>query len=456
MDITAFKNFNAFVSHFVFLSTTHRISYYYRLDNNVSIMRTNTLATALILIMTVFANLCVSYINTSIKYNRRIINRLHAVQAYTVNDSLQYHKSLYPCPIRPYPPLIYHIKTDKEFNSIHDVIKDETKLPSPLINELIAFGAIYFALPAIGVTISKPGGSPSRRFENMSRVIRLVISDAKGESQALPIGTYVRVHVNPRRYPIFYQYSEVDWLNRILPTDRTDLLFVEKPAGVPCLSTVDNGVENLESIMTKVYAAKIGKDACTLYNLGRLDACTEGVVAYALSKKAAANAHKLIADRNVKKLYRLLCYRECISDREGIDNDISAILPIDTSILHCYNRLRKQHEFSKPTLLKQYSQKLMDAEAEKLESNMHEGSHWQKAELIVRKVTLLTDKNLNMDDINRENSHSNGSDSSGNSSKRMYYECEVELITGRTHQIRLQFAALNLPIVGDSRYIPGK
>jgi hypothetical protein len=33
-----------------------------------------------------------------------------------------------------------------------------------------------------------------------------------------------------------------------------------------------------------------------------------------------------------------------------------------------------------------------------------------------------------------------------------YYECEVELRTGYTHQIRLQFALCGSPIVGDTRY----
>lgn len=38
--------------------------------------------------------------------------------------------------------------------------------------------------------------------------------------------------------------------------------------------------------------------------------------------------------------------------------------------------------------------------------------------------------------------------------QEVLYEVEVELITGRTHQLRAQFAAMHAPIVGDDMYKP--
>ena len=42
----------------------------------------------------------------------------------------------------------------------------------------------------------------------------------------------------------------------------------------------------------------------------------------------------------------------------------------------------------------------------------------------------------------------------GSSRDDSVFECEIRLITGRTHQIRLQFAALGAALIGDSRYSP--
>lgn len=39
-------------------------------------------------------------------------------------------------------------------------------------------------------------------------------------------------------------------------------------------------------------------------------------------------------------------------------------------------------------------------------------------------------------------------------SKEFAYECKINLLTGRTHQIRAQLAAWGAPIVGDSMYMP--
>lgn len=39
-------------------------------------------------------------------------------------------------------------------------------------------------------------------------------------------------------------------------------------------------------------------------------------------------------------------------------------------------------------------------------------------------------------------------------SKKVAYECEIDLLTGKTHQIRAQLAAIGAPIIGDSMYMP--
>lgn len=38
--------------------------------------------------------------------------------------------------------------------------------------------------------------------------------------------------------------------------------------------------------------------------------------------------------------------------------------------------------------------------------------------------------------------------------KNFAYECKINLLTGRTHQIRAQLAACGAPIIGDSMYMP--
>lgn len=92
------------------------------------------------------------------------------------------------------------------------------------------------------------------------------------------------------------------------------------------------------------------------------------------------------------------------------------------------------------------------------------GSVWQLAELQVLSCTALAVRDISQEAREHLQGHptasSTGSDGSSDRSRSGdggasgLYECEIRLITGRTHQIRLQLAALGASIVGDTRYNP--
>ena len=100
------------------------------------------------------------------------------------------------------------------------------------------------------------------------------------------------------------------------------------------------------------------------------------------------------------------------------------------------------------------------------------GSLWQLAELEVLSCRELSIKDLSAEVLaysslklaepllskGKEFSDMNDDDSlvdleDGNSGSGLF-ECEIRLITGRTHQIRLQLAAIGASILGDTRYNP--
>jgi 23S rRNA-/tRNA-specific pseudouridylate synthase len=83
---------------------------------------------------------------------------------------------------------------------------------------------------------------------------------------------------------------------------------------------------------------------------------------------------------------------------------------------------------------------------------------WKHADSNILSCTPIPRNQLTLDASYSEQHPQDKDHSSSSSSSccnsNYYYEVEVELITGRTHQLRAQFAALQAPIVGDSMYQP--
>jgi hypothetical protein len=131
---------------------------------------------------------------------------------------------------RTYPPFIYHIRADRDYNDLLTLIHQETRIDESYIHELFDFGAIYLQ--------SKPSKSKGPTS------VATVPMDRQSDSR-IPVtqDTYCRIHVNPRRY--FGGY-DVSWTDRITSSlIMPHMMIVDKPYDLPMTPTVDNTRENL-------------------------------------------------------------------------------------------------------------------------------------------------------------------------------------------------------------------
>lgn len=120
-----------------------------------------------------------------------------------------------------------------------------------------------------------------------------------------PHGSYLRVHCDPRMFPAS---QGTDWNNRIVHAN-ADFVVLDKPAGVPTVPTIDNGVENClfqASLAVAGLTAESRSLPPLLHAVSRLDVCTSGIVVFARHKEAAKQLNELFRDRRVKKRYLAL------------------------------------------------------------------------------------------------------------------------------------------------------
>ena len=233
----------------------------------------------------------------------------------------------------------------------------------------------------------------------------------------------------------------------------------------------------------------------------------EGIVPLATDEVTAAVLSKVIAERKIEKTYLALCGKKiplgtvqhCFRRKSKSHENAKPTLlrAYDASLLEQKSSIDGQQGPLKAKDLSQISKNLpkekkkfgvkkrieLSATVKKENdisdagnSNFREskgssrsgnkpGNVWQLAELEVLSCTALSVRELSKDAVEHLQSHprasscgSSSSDSSssstGDGAASGLYECEIRLITGRTHQIRLQLAAMGASIIGDTRYNP--
>mmetsp|Transcript_2546 Transcript_2546/g.3303 ORF Transcript_2546/g.3303 Transcript_2546/m.3303 type:complete len:226 (+) Transcript_2546:174-851(+) len=212
----------------------------------------------------------------------------------------------------------------------------------------------------------------------------------------------------------------------------TNYVVIDKPSGVPTHATVDNYKENASHMVQKVLSIS------DIFTPHRLDVDTSGLLLLGLNQKFTAWFSEKIAKKEVKKVYK------CLVVRNSSDYSQDTIPFKTEQILTHY--VKKDRTV--PKLFFQDPPK--DERVQKCQLRI----------LSVSKVQNLQKWHLVKESSNDFNcavkhwfSKFSKEEILDSSDLLTFYQIEVELLTGRTHQIRGQFAAMGWHLAGDNLYL---
>ncbi|XP_052163341.1 RNA pseudouridine synthase 6, chloroplastic [Oryza glaberrima] len=319
---------------------------------------------------------------------------------------------LLPCPLQDDPPRIEHLVAREDEVAV-DFISRSLTLPPLCVADLIKFGAVYYALVAPQppphaapehVRIFREVTEPSvlcRRKSIKGKTVREAQKTFRvtDPNQRLEAGTYLRVHVHPKRFPRCY---EIDWKSRVIAvTD--NYVVLDKPAA----TSVGGATDNIEESCVVFTSRALGLET-PLMTTHQIDNCSEGCVVLSKTKEFCSVFHGMIREKQVNKRYLAL-----------------TTAPVSTGIITHYMRPINR--------------------APRLVSEDHiKGWHVCQMEILdCKKVPWPSSLIRKVHKV----------DNCGWPQQEAAYECKINLLTGKTHQIRAQLAAIGTPIVGDSAYM---
>jgi len=191
--------------------------------------------------------------------------------------------------------------------------------------------------------------------------------------------------------PKKYSWASGPLADRIV-FDGPEFLVLDKPGGLPVHATLDNYVENAKYLLEQELGVP-------LYSTHRLDIPTSGLLILAKTPAAQTLINKLFAERRVEKIYRAVTASPVALGEH--------VLYLDPA-----GRVPRPHSFEK-----------------------REG--WWECRLRI----------LESASVGRTSDTHPETSAAGS-----LHRHTIQLLTGKTHQIRAQLSALGCPIVGDEIY----
>lgn len=183
----------------------------------------------------------------------------------------------------------------------------------------------------------------------------------------------------------------------ILYEDR-DLIVCRKPAGIP-VQSARIAAKDMVSILNNYLSEKCeGKEAVSVKTVHRLDQPVEGVLVFAKTKRAASELGKQIAQGSMKKIYQAVC---CVT--------------------------------------------------EKAQQELKTGSTYTLVNYLVKNGKTNTSSAAGQEDRNAKRAELSFTVLD---IAEKYLLAQIDLETGRHHQIRVQMAEAGLPLYGDQKYHP--
>lgn len=205
---------------------------------------------------------------------------------------------------------------------------------------------------------------------------------------------------------------------RILYED-AHLLVLYKPAGVP-VQSAKIGVQDCESMLKNyLYTNHPGKGQPFLGMIHRLDQPVEGLLVFAKTKAAAADLSRQVTDGKMTKRYLAVCH--C---GEHVDK--------------CVPNFRKFDEICGKTT--ENVEKPVDNWTQCVDFLKKNGRE-NRSEIVSEKTPGGKKSVLNYQVLKRTEA---------------FQLVEIELLTGRHHQIRVQMAGMGTPLLGDRKYTRDK